>query len=82
MCETTINEHLVDDDVPACETVYEEICDDDQEGETECQKIPRQICSLIKEERTRTSHDTKVNLKERKEVATLEKFFMFYFTFF
>lgn len=48
-CSTRDRVHQVEDDVPECETVMEEKCQENSEGYTtseECKKWPRKVCSL------------------------------------
>jgi len=39
VCETTVGQHLVDEDVPECETVYEEACQDGVGKEPDCIRL-------------------------------------------
>ena len=51
----------VTDDVPSCETVYEQKCEEVTKGyetQKECETWPREICSLSKQEVTKFTPET------------------------
>jgi len=61
-CWTKNDPHIVDDDIPRCETIYEEKCVDTQVGyvtDTECKKWPREVCSISRERKTKYNPVTK-----------------------
>merc|ERR1712200_216557 len=60
-CWTKNEEHTVIDDVPECQTVYEEKCHGEVKGyttEEKCSKWPKEVCDL--QPRTQCDHVTKL----------------------
>eukprot|EP00095_Tigriopus_kingsejongensis_P004726 snap_masked-scaffold931_size79642-processed-gene-0.8 protein:Tk04726 transcript:snap_masked-scaffold931_size79642-processed-gene-0.8-mRNA-1 annotation:"hypothetical protein" len=54
VCDTQYHENEVEDDIPQCETIVEEVCD----AAGKCTKVPRQECSLMKMNSTRLTPET------------------------
>merc|ERR1719193_2568217 len=51
-CITTQEEHQVEDDIPQCETIVDEKCEQKTSGYTsftDCSKWPREVCTLEKQ---------------------------------
>eukprot|EP00095_Tigriopus_kingsejongensis_P006400 snap_masked-scaffold1351_size46012-processed-gene-0.1 protein:Tk06400 transcript:snap_masked-scaffold1351_size46012-processed-gene-0.1-mRNA-1 annotation:"hypothetical protein" len=54
VCETTYHENEVEDEIPQCETVSEDICD----AAEKCTKVPKQVCTLMKMNSTKLTPET------------------------
>ncbi len=55
-----MSSHVVEEDIPDCRTVYEKRCMREEEGKEVCADIPRQVCKLNQEERTKAMPMSKV----------------------
>jgi len=61
-CWTKNDPHLVEDDVPRCQTIQEEKCIEVTSGYTtanDCKKWPREVCTVTKELKTKFNPVTK-----------------------
>lgn len=61
-CWTKNDPHLVEDDVPRCQTVYDEKCEQTTSGyvtEENCRKWPREVCTIARESKQKFNPVTK-----------------------
>lgn len=68
-CTTTYHEHDVVDDVPNCQTIHDEKCEDVTQGyttERKCHKWPRVVCNPTKEPVTKRTPHTWCEKKPRQ----------------
>ncbi|XP_059088680.1 uncharacterized protein LOC131884812 isoform X2 [Tigriopus californicus] len=62
VCETTYHENEVEDDIPQCESIKEEICN----ANSKCTKVAKQVCNLMKMSSTKLTPETECRQEVRE----------------